>query len=342
MDRSQAINYPKYGSFHIFTTNHILKFRADSFLKKEPTTLEWLQGLEKNSVLIDVGANIGIYTIPSALFHVKKVVALEPEIQNYSMLLKNIDLNKIPCEKVEALPLAVSTEYANKFTRIYLTSEKVGEGCHQVGKNQNHLLEEINSKDRKFRSIYCVSLASIVRQVNESHKGPIHIKIDVDGIEEDVCQSLFDEKLINRVSSLQIELNSDLPSHKNLISKLASAGYYYSHKQVEKSVRKSGIFKNFAEIVFTRSMAQDCIKKLPNEFVKTLGEAYTLIEAPRQRLAEAQGFLTLNHATPIALSRHPSSYALKNAFNTKLCAVLFHKVSNSVIAEGKSIFNFSN
>ena len=62
------INYPGYGVFKIYAINHVLEFRAKSFLTKEPTTLEWIRSLEKNSIMIDVGANIGIYTIPSALF----------------------------------------------------------------------------------------------------------------------------------------------------------------------------------------------------------------------------------------------------------------------------------
>ena len=70
-----TVEYPGYGEFKICSGNKMLKFRAESFLVKEPTTLEWLQSLEADSLLIDVGANIGIYTIPSSLFHVKKVMA---------------------------------------------------------------------------------------------------------------------------------------------------------------------------------------------------------------------------------------------------------------------------
>ena len=142
MSDNQLISYPKYGSFRISTTNKTLKLRAETFLKKEPTTLEWLQSLEDDSMLIDVGANIGIYSIPSALFHVKKVIALEPEILNFNMLLKNMDLNNISSNKIEALPLAVSTKHAGRSKKIYLTHEEAGEICHQIGKNQDHLLNE--------------------------------------------------------------------------------------------------------------------------------------------------------------------------------------------------------
>ena len=66
------VEYPGYGKFKICGGNKMLKFRAESFLAKEPTTLEWLQALEADSLLIDIGANIGIYAIPASLFHVKK------------------------------------------------------------------------------------------------------------------------------------------------------------------------------------------------------------------------------------------------------------------------------
>ena len=152
MSDNQLISYPKYGSFRISTTNKTLKLRAETFLKKEPTTLEWLQSLEDDSMLIDVGANIGIYSIPSALFHVKKVIALEPEILNFNMLLKNMELNDISSNEIEALPLAVSTKHAGRSTKIYLTREEAGESCHQIGNNQDHLLNE-NSIPRKTRSV---------------------------------------------------------------------------------------------------------------------------------------------------------------------------------------------
>ena len=153
----KSIDYPGYGKFSIYSSNKTLEFRANSFLTKEPTTLEWIKSLEENSILIDVGANIGIYAIPSALFHVKKVVALEPEIHNYSMLLNNLQLNQIESDKVEALPLAVSTEFANSSTKIYLTVDRPGESCHQVGKSQNYLLQKIEPNKRKTRSVYVLS-----------------------------------------------------------------------------------------------------------------------------------------------------------------------------------------
>ena len=268
------VEYPGFGTFKMFISNETLKYRANTFLTKEPTTIDWISGLEGDSILIDIGANVGIYTLPSALFHVKKVISLEPEIRNYNMLLSNLDLNGLTSEKVEALPLAVSTKHANTSTNIYLAVDEVGASCHQVGKSQNYLLQAVDQSQKKSRSVYCISLASIVNRINCFHSGPIHIKIDVDGIEDDVCQSLFDEKLITRVSSFQIELNPSLKEHVNLIKKLEASGYYYSKEQVAKAERKTGSFKGFAEYIFKRAIPTEALKLLPRKSVDHLGANY--------------------------------------------------------------------
>ena len=337
----KSIDYPGYGKFSIYSSNKTLEFRANSFLTKEPTTLEWIKSLEENSILIDVGANIGIYAIPSALFHVKKVVALEPEIHNYSMLLNNLQLNQIESDKVEALPLAVSTEFANSSTKIYLTVDRPGESCHQVGKSQNYLLQKIEPNKRKTRSVYCVSLASIVQNITTYHDGPIHIKIDVDGIEEDVCQSLFDEKSIHRISSLQIELNPSLDSHQSLIQRLASVGYFYSEEQVKKSQRTSGNFKGFAEIVFKKAIPYDCLHNLPGNYVSFLGSNYKPVDFPSIQNTSTD-YLSIDKSKPILISRQPSIYALKNAFDSNKCSSIFHKISCDMLDGVNKDFNFNS
>ena len=68
----QEIKYPGYGEFKIFAPNDILRFRAASFLSKEPTTIDWIGGLEKDSVVVDVGANIGYMQFRLRFFTSKK------------------------------------------------------------------------------------------------------------------------------------------------------------------------------------------------------------------------------------------------------------------------------
>ena len=54
-----------------------------------------------------------------------------------------------------------------------------------------------------------------------------------------------------------------------MISKLHSAGFFYSEKQVEKAIRKEGPFAGFAEYIFIPSFRPETLSilKLPEKIV---------------------------------------------------------------------------
>ena len=270
------INYESFGTFLLKVTNKITHFRANTFLTKEPETLKWLQKFIKDSWLIDVGANIGIYTLPAAKFHTSKVIAVEAEANNYSELLKNIAINKIQ-NKIEAYLLGISTKYSEKLTKLYLVGENVGSSCHQLGSNTNHMLQPLGI-ERPIRSIYSISLAKLIIASSIPSDIPLHIKVDVDGIEADVCESLFSSGLINRISSILVELNPiDLKQHKQLLNKFLTHGFIFSEDQVQKRKVKEGPFRNFANYIF-----------IPNEIPCENGEPLSnLIKTQHKILQES-------------------------------------------------------
>ena len=65
----------------------------DRILSKEPETINWIKNFPKDSVFFDVGANIGIYTLYSAVMQQNKVFAFEPHAASYKNLLDSINLN---------------------------------------------------------------------------------------------------------------------------------------------------------------------------------------------------------------------------------------------------------
>ena len=146
------VDYPPYGSFKVVASSDLMLWREKTFHTKEPTAIQWIQSLEKDSILIDVGANVGIYTIPASLFHVKKVIAIEPEIEVYTKLLKNIEANAVEVS-VDALPLAVSTVFANSSNNFDLTRDEPGISRHQVVCSHDHELQSVQENIKK-RSIY--------------------------------------------------------------------------------------------------------------------------------------------------------------------------------------------
>ena len=78
-------------------------YRAKSYATKEPETLDWLEDdLRDNDVFMDIGANIGLYSLYAAKLSPScTVFSFEPEAQNYSRLCNNIVLNGVsnivPC-----------------------------------------------------------------------------------------------------------------------------------------------------------------------------------------------------------------------------------------------------
>jgi FkbM family methyltransferase len=69
--------------------------RAETFFTKEPGTVRWLrEQVRPGDVLLDVGANVGLYSLYAAALQPDVVVyAVEPHIPTAASLLRNIALN---------------------------------------------------------------------------------------------------------------------------------------------------------------------------------------------------------------------------------------------------------
>ncbi len=80
--------------FELIQETDLEKWRADTFWTKEPETLEWIRAFNPKGYFFDVGANIGIYSLYAAsLFPNALIIAIEPQLTNFSRLCKNILIN---------------------------------------------------------------------------------------------------------------------------------------------------------------------------------------------------------------------------------------------------------
>ena len=84
--------------------NKLNHFRVNTFSSKEPETLEWIDSLPNGSILWDIGANIGLYSIYAASKKNCQVFSFEPSVFNLELLARNINLNKLQ-EKITIIPL---------------------------------------------------------------------------------------------------------------------------------------------------------------------------------------------------------------------------------------------
>jgi len=110
--------------------NQLNHFRIDTFSEKEPETLEWIDTFPNNSILWDVGANIGLYSIYAAASKNCNVVAFEPSVFNLELLARNISLNNLQ-DKITIFPLALSNKL--NANRMRLTTVEWGGALSSFG-----------------------------------------------------------------------------------------------------------------------------------------------------------------------------------------------------------------
>jgi FkbM family methyltransferase len=227
------------------TPNIYTKFRVDTLHTKEPDTIAWIAGFGADEVFVDVGANMGIYTIWAAKTRGMRVFAFEPESQNYALLCKNIVLNGLS-DRVTAYCLAISDE--NAFSRLYLSSFRAGESCHSFGEKVDFRLQQ---RDFTY-SQGCVSATLDQLVAGGVMPAPQHIKVDVDGLEHKVINGARAVLQGTSVRSVLVEINTNLELHRNIISEMAAFGFRYSQAQVAVALRTAGAFAGVGNHVFSR------------------------------------------------------------------------------------------
>lgn len=201
----------------ITTPNSLCKYRADSFFEKEPATLLWLDSIPENTVLWDVGANIGLYSVYAALRSSAIVYSFEPSVFNLEQLARNIFINSCQ-DRVTILPLALTDQISIQSFNLSTTAwggalSSFGVDFDQFGG------KHISSFQYKTLG---TPMSFLVDQLNIPQ--PDYLKIDVDGIEHFVLRG--GSEILFNVKSVLVEVTDDFleqSSESTLI--LKSAGF---------------------------------------------------------------------------------------------------------------------
>lgn len=220
-------------------------WRVQSIHEKEPWTLEWIAGFKPDEVLLDCGANVGMYTIWAAATRGVRVYAFEPESQNFALLNRNILLNNLS-ERVRAFCMGLSDQAG--LSVLHMADMRIGGSCHSVG-------EALDFKHEPLQAAFqqgCIT-DTVDKLVSGGHMPmPNHIKIDVDGFEPKVIAGAVNTLAQSEMRSLLIETNQNLEDHRAMVKELNAMGFRHDPAQVARAERKDGAFKGVAEYVFRR------------------------------------------------------------------------------------------
>jgi len=127
--------------------------------------------IQPGMIVVDVGANIGYYTLIAAKLVRNKgrVYAFEPEPNNYKLLVKNIETNNYT--NIIPVPKAIS----HKEGKVKLFIDKVNLGLHSF--SENNVLEKNGSIE-----VEMLTLDNFFENVVKNNKIDL-VKIDTQGAE---------------------------------------------------------------------------------------------------------------------------------------------------------------
>lgn len=227
------------------TPNRMTQWRVESLFTKEPDTIAWLREIQPDDVMVDVGANVGMYSVFAAVVSGAKVFAFEPESQNYALLNSNIALNGLS-GRVTAYPLALSNQLGAD--ALYLSEFNAGGSCHSFGERVGFDLKPRSSPFAQ--GSFSVPLDDLVSA--GTVPVPDHIKLDVDGFEHRVIEGARNTLKNPKVKSLIVELNTHLQEHRDAIALLEQLGFTFDPEQARGALRKEGAFEGVGEYIFRR------------------------------------------------------------------------------------------
>ena len=170
--------------------------------------------LEKNAVIVDIGAQTGIFSIYVSN-KAEKIYAYEPEPTNYEYLINNIKINKL---KNKIIPFNLAVSNKKEKLKIYYSKEN-------TGGHSSYL------KTRKFFTTKTTTLKEII-ELNKLKKIDL-LKIDTEGAEYKILFGLPQHyfKNIKRIIVEIHEINHETYNKKNLIKYLKKAHYEIEEKE---------------------------------------------------------------------------------------------------------------
>lgn len=169
-----------------------LRIAKSNFVKKNYT--KDFVPITKDSIVVDVGAHIGSFSIMVAR-SAYKVLAFEPEPNNYQMLKKNVELNHL--KNVSIFEMAVSGMSGNQDIYTY-----------QGGSSADYSLYKTGMMNIKMGRIPAISIEDIIKRGDLPRID--FLKLDCEGAEHDILRNISFETAA-KIMGIAMETHSVPP-----------------------------------------------------------------------------------------------------------------------------------
>ena len=202
-------------------------WRVRTLFTKEPGTIDWIEAFEPNDIFLDVGANVGMYSIYAGVMARAMVYAIEPESQNYAELCRSIFLNSAH-ERILAYCMALGDKPV-EISRLLLSDLATGLSFHDFGEPSR----EYAAAERFVQGAVAFSLDHLI--AIGALPVPDHIKIDVDGHEHRVIDGMRGQLQQRGVRTVLLECDPALPHTHDIVRWMLSRGWHVNPDQLRLS-----------------------------------------------------------------------------------------------------------
>jgi FkbM family methyltransferase len=184
--------------------------RVLSLLTKQPATIKWIDAFPPGSVMWDIGANVGVFTMFAAL-RGHRVVAFEPAAVNYFLLAANCEANKFS-DRVDCLLAGVGGKRAvGRFTVSQF------DPAASFSVQRDPTVQPANQQ-----TAFIVSMDGLIDDYGLPC--PNYVKIDAPGMSEAIIEG--GSRMLQRpeLRQIHIELREDSRGGPRIIDLLQRAG----------------------------------------------------------------------------------------------------------------------
>ena len=166
-----------------------------------------------NDNVIEVGSNIGTHTIPLAK-HLSQgglLYALEPQSQNYKILIKNINQNDL--QNIKVFKIAASNKKGEAYMNLFDENETNNFGDARI----------FNKIFTNFEKVSVSTLDELFFHEFNENKKLVLVKCDAQGQETNIING--SKKIIEKFKPFLYVENDNIEQSKNLIETIKSLHY---------------------------------------------------------------------------------------------------------------------
>lgn len=209
--------HTKYGRVYLDSHNRGISKAIAYYKIREQEKFELIKSnVKENSLIIDIGSNIGVYPLLEYEMIGNKgfLVVIEPDKRNFKTLLKNLE--KIDSSKYLFLPLAVSDD--GKPKKFNITNET---NLNSIGTSGN-----VNLIDT-------ITIKQILRKIDKKFD-EIFIRMDIEGYEVVILNNI-----LNNLSCFK-KVNIIFENHPDKF-----LDYNYDISEILTKLNKNGFYINY-------------------------------------------------------------------------------------------------